>query len=78
MGTVELKNMITQYMSTADDKLLRIVKTIFETYQKSNEIDFFDDLPLEIQEILIESREDIKKSNYFSNADVSNNKNKSE
>ena len=70
MGTVELKKMITQYMSTADDKLLKIVKAVFESYQKNKEIDFFDELPLEIQDLLIESRKDIKKGNYFSNADV--------
>ncbi len=32
MGTLELKNVIAQYMSKADDKVLRIVKAVFETY----------------------------------------------
>jgi len=56
MGTVELKEIIKQYVNIADDKILRIVKAVFESYQKEEEIDFFDELPKEIQELLMESR----------------------
>jgi len=70
MGTIELKNVIAQYMRNADDKVLRIVKTVFETYQKNTKADFFDELPKEIQELLLESRDDIKKGNYITNEEM--------
>jgi len=70
MGTVELKNVIAQYMRNADDKVLKIVKTVFETYQKNTKADFFDELPKEIQELLLESRDDIKKGNYITNEEM--------
>ena len=70
MGTVELKNVIARYMRNADDKVLKIVKTVFETYQKNTKADFFDELPKEIQELLLESRDDIKKGNYITNEEM--------
>ena len=70
MGTVELKNVIAQYMKNADDKILRIVKAVFETYQENTKADFFDELPKEIQELLLESRDDIKKGNYITNEEM--------
>lgn len=56
MGTVELRNTITEYLSKADEKVLRIVKAVFETYEK-DEVDFFDELPIEVQELLVKSRQ---------------------
>ena len=71
MGTIELKNIISQYMDTADAKVLKIVKAVFESYQKEEgETDFFDELPSEIQELLMESREDIKNGKTFTHAEV--------
>ena len=70
MGTVELKNVIAQYMKNADDKILRIVKAVFETYQENTKADFFDELPKEIQELLLESRDGIKKGNYITNEEM--------
>jgi len=71
MGTLELKNIISQYMNTADDKVLQIVKAVFESYQKNDDnADFFNELPAEIQELLMESREDIKKGEFFTHEEV--------
>jgi len=33
MGAVELKELINQYVTDADEKVLRIVKAVFESYQ---------------------------------------------
>ena len=74
MGTIELKNIISQYMNTADDKLLRIVKAVFESYQKEEEsdIDFFDELPIEVQELLTESRKQAKEGKLTPHREVMN------
>lgn len=37
MSTAELRNIITQYTNVADDKLLRIVKAVFESYTKEQD-----------------------------------------
>ncbi|WP_396602378.1 hypothetical protein [Algibacter sp. R77976] len=69
MGAVELKQIITQYLNTADEKVLKLVKAVFETYQEDKE-DFFDNLPKEVQELLKESKDDIKKGAFFTHEDV--------
>ncbi|MFT5890435.1 MAG: putative transcriptional regulator [Dokdonia sp.] len=56
MGTVELKDIVKQYVNIADDKILRIVKAVFESYQKEEkEVDFYDELPEAIKDLLEES-----------------------
>lgn len=53
-------------MANADEKVLRIVKAVFESYEADeNESDFYDVLPAEIQDLLMESREDIQKGNFM-------------
>lgn len=37
MGTLELRNIITQYTNEADDRVLRIVKAVFESYKEEEE-----------------------------------------
>ena len=36
METVELKNILAQYIDKADDTILKIVKTVFERYESAN------------------------------------------
>jgi len=55
MGTIELRNIIDGYVKKADDKVLRIVKAVFESYQKDEEIDSTNGIPQAIQDLLDES-----------------------
>ena len=56
MGTLELRDIIDGYVKKADDKVLRIVKAVFESYQKEEEdIDSYDELPQAVKDILEES-----------------------
>ena len=38
METLELKNIVTQYIDKADDTVLKIVKAVFETYEETNSV----------------------------------------
>ncbi|EDM45386.1 hypothetical protein SCB49_06252 [unidentified eubacterium SCB49] len=38
METLELKNLLAQYIDKADDKVLKIVKAVFETYEETNSV----------------------------------------
>jgi len=57
MGTLELKNVIAQYVSKADDKVLRIVKAVFETYEKDTEL---EEMPEIFHKLVDQGLEDIK------------------
>jgi hypothetical protein len=54
MGTVELRNKWKEAIGKVDDRFLRMVDALYETYSK-DQVDFFEELPKEIQELLIES-----------------------
>lgn len=54
MGTVKLRNKWKEAIGKVDDRFLRMVDALYETYSK-DQVDFFEELPKEIQELLIES-----------------------
>jgi len=57
MSTVELKNKLVDIINSSDEKFLRMVNTLYKNYsQEKITTDFYDELPSEIQELLIESR----------------------
>lgn len=57
METVELRNKIIQLIKTSDVRFLRMIDKLYISYQKNDTTDFFDELPTEIQELLMESRQ---------------------
>ncbi|MDA9303771.1 hypothetical protein N9Q03_01380 [Flavobacteriaceae bacterium] len=69
MGTVELRNKWKEAIGKVDDRFLRMVDALYETYSK-DQVDFFEELPKEIQELLIESRENIKNGDFFTHEEV--------
>lgn len=69
MGTVELRNLITKYAMTADEEVLRIVRAVFETYQQDGK-DFFDELPLAVKELLVNSKDQVLEGNLTYHKDV--------
>jgi predicted transcriptional regulator len=69
MSTAELRNIITQYTNVADDKLLRIVKAVFESYT-NEEADIYDELPETFQKLINKGLEDIKEGRVRSHEEV--------
>ena len=58
MGAIDLRTKWIQSIAKVDDRFLRMVDALYASYTKNeeDEVDFFVELPLEIQELLIESR----------------------
>ena len=57
-------------MSTADVKVLKIVKAVFESYQEDSEVDIYDALPKHVQNLIDKGLEDIKAGRTLSHEDV--------
>ena len=70
MSTAELRNKWEKSILLVDDKFLQMIDALYETYIKEEEADFFDELPKEIQELLMESREDIKNGKFSTHEEV--------
>ena len=68
MGTVELKNVIAHYVSKADDKVLRIVKAVFETYEKDSVES--EEVPEVFQKLIERGLEDSKAGRIRSHEEV--------
>lgn len=68
MGTIELRNKWKEAIVNVDDRFLRMIDALHETYKK--EADFFDEIPKEIQELLNESRKDIKEGKFSTHEEV--------
>ena len=69
MGTVELRNKWKEAIGKVDDRFLRMVDALHETYT-NDQVDFFDALPKEIQTLLLESKQDIKNGDFFTHEEV--------
>jgi len=69
MGTLELKNVIAQYVSKADNKVLRIVKAVFESYQKEEDESNVE-VPEIFQKLIERGLEDSKAGRIRSHEDV--------
>ncbi|MBL4887628.1 MAG: hypothetical protein JKZ03_04090 [Flavobacteriaceae bacterium] len=62
MGTIELRKKWIKSMTTVDERFLRMVDALYKSYTQEQEAtDFFDELPKEIQELLMESLEQVKR-----------------
>lgn len=70
MGSVELRNKWKEAIVNVDDRFLRMIEALHESYQKEN--DFFDETPPQIQELLKESRKDIKNGKFSTHEEVMN------
>ena len=69
MSTIKLRKEVINSLATADEHFLRIVYELYKKY-KSNEKATFDELPLEIQDLILQSRESVKKGHVFSHKNV--------
>ncbi len=60
MGTIELRKKWKKSITTVDDRFLRMIDALYNSYLKNPKLDFFDELPKEIQETLLISRKEAK------------------
>lgn len=57
MGALELRTKLIDIINSSDERFLHMVNALYKSYQEKSDADFFTELPKEIQELLIESRE---------------------
>ena len=70
MGTLELRNKWKEAIINVDDRFLRMIDALHESYKKED--DFFDEISPQIQELLKESREEIKNGKFSTHKEVMN------
>lgn len=70
MSTMEFleyrDSLLKRLLNTTDIDLLKKIEEVFN----NNEEDFFDELPKEVQELILQSNEDIKEGKLISHEDV--------
>lgn len=57
MEALELRNKLVDIINSSDERFLRMVSALHKSYNNKQDADFFTELPVEIQELLMESRE---------------------
>ena len=72
MNAIELRNTVLNIVNTSDEKFLVLVKKLYDSYRLEKEDDFFEGLPIEIQELLEQSREQIKNGKVRTHYEVMN------
>ncbi|OXE99122.1 hypothetical protein BC749_102657 [Flavobacterium araucananum] len=74
MGALELRDSVLQYINTADERLLKVVKAVIESYQEEEIIAFSaDGKPITraiYKEEIAKAELDIKKGNVISQEDL--------
>jgi len=69
MKTIDLREKWVQSINKVDDRFLQMIDALYTSYI-SKETDFFDELPKEIQELLLESVEQTKQADTFSHEGI--------
>ncbi|MFK7749156.1 MAG: hypothetical protein AB8B65_12245 [Kordia sp.] len=70
MGAIDLRNKIIEIINSSDERFLRMVSALHKTYSEQETTDFYDEFPVEIQEILMESRNQARQGNTRSHKEV--------
>ena len=70
MEVFELRKKWKLSIGDVDERFLRMIDALYNTYTKDGEVDFFDELPKEVQQILLESREQAKQGKVRSHEEV--------
>jgi hypothetical protein len=74
MGALELRDSILEYINTADERLLKVVKAVIESYQENDIVAYtIDGMPLTritYKEELQEAKVEIKRGEYTSHEDL--------
>ncbi len=69
MESEKLRKKWSKAITEVDDRFLQLVDALYDSYSKSKD-DFFDALPSEIKELLLESREDIKNGDFYTHENI--------
>lgn len=69
METKALRKKWTKAITQVDDRFLQLVDALYRSYSKADD-DFFEELPNEIKELLMESRDQIKNGNFYTHENV--------
>lgn len=74
MGALELRDSVLGYINTADERLLKVVKAVIESYQENDIVAYtIDGKPLTrvtYKEDLQEAKAEIKRGEYTSQEDL--------
>ncbi len=74
MGALELRESVLEYINTADERLLKVVKAVIESYQENDIVAYtIDGMPLTritYKEELQEAKSEIKRGEYTSHEDL--------
>ncbi|MFV8344041.1 hypothetical protein [Flavobacterium sp. XS2P39] len=74
MGALELRDSVLKYINTADERLLKVVKAVIESYQENDIVAYtIDGKPLNrttYKEDLQEAKAEIKRGEYISQEDL--------
>ena len=69
MKTIDLRKKWIQSIRNVDDRFLKMIDDLYKSYAK-DETDFFDELPKEIQDLLLESVQQSKSGEVFTHESV--------
>ena len=74
MGALELRDSVLEYINTADERLLKVVKAVIESYQEEETVAFsVEGKPITravYKEELVKAELDIKNGNVISQEDL--------
>ena len=69
MSTVELRKEVINSLANVDERFLRMVRSLLNSYREK-EVASFEDLPTEIQELIMQSREQARQGKVRPHAEV--------
>jgi hypothetical protein len=74
MGVLELRDSVLEYINTADERLLKVVKAVIESYQENDIVAYsIDGVSLNrigYKEELLEAKAEIKRGEYTTQEDL--------
>jgi hypothetical protein len=74
MGALELRDSVLEYINTADERLLKVVKAVIESYQENDVVAYtVDGNPLTritYKEELQQAKAEIKRGDYITQEDL--------
>ena len=69
MNTVELRQEIINSLANADERVLRMVRSLLDNYKK-DKVEPFDELPEIVQKILLKSNQEAKQGKVTSHKEI--------
>lgn len=70
MEVLELRKKWEKSIGNVDERFLRMIDALYNSYSNEKDVDFFDELPTEIQDLLLESRKQAREGKVKSHKEV--------